>query len=477
MNVKALEGFWEALAIVNMATQKLPGSSLLAALHASMERIKTVARLCRAAAKKPQNRSNLDIAYITVETQHLVLKGCLQVRAKGSTAAFDHIEVAGAAVCDKGSTAVPPKAAADASGRLAASEAELQALFDSIDKDGSGAIDVDELQYALSVLGVNKTAAEVQELMESVDKDGSGELDFEEFKMILNGRLGGGNGSSGSGKLVWQHATDGTWSCHVPTGSVIGEGALVQGLQQEGLVVAEEDSQLLVLDAAAYSTTLAHGFDGQLNDKLCVLRACPALTACLSTKSDLRGLAYASVWETLLLGSQLYGAATNSVCTGTSSGNAGAGLPDALYIIQQGTCLIAAKTKRCLSPRPAQHNGTTTAVSSAVNAAAPGISVEGFAPPVDAAIAAAAELVSNPRHGLHSSRSALVDHNMDLAVLGPGDVAGEACLLGGKGACAASSAVVASAQLVVLKVAKQDLKQLLHSSDLQDPVLLVLQLQ
>jgi hypothetical protein len=38
----------------------------------------------------------------------------------------------------------------------------------------AGAIDVDELQHALSVLGVNKTAAEVQELMESVDNDGSG---------------------------------------------------------------------------------------------------------------------------------------------------------------------------------------------------------------------------------------------------------------------------------------------------------------
>lgn len=39
----------------------------------------------------------------------------------------------------------------------------------------AGAIDVEELQYALEVMGIQKAAAEVQELMDSVDKDGSGE--------------------------------------------------------------------------------------------------------------------------------------------------------------------------------------------------------------------------------------------------------------------------------------------------------------
>lgn len=58
----------------------------------------------------------------------------------------------------------------------------------------------------------------------------TGELDFEEFKVILNGRLGAGSGSSGSSELVWQHASEGTWNCHVPTGGVFGEVALVQGL-------------------------------------------------------------------------------------------------------------------------------------------------------------------------------------------------------------------------------------------------------
>lgn len=39
----------------------------------------------------------------------------------------------------------------------------------------AGAIDVEELQYALEVMGIQKTNAEIQELMDSVDKDGSGE--------------------------------------------------------------------------------------------------------------------------------------------------------------------------------------------------------------------------------------------------------------------------------------------------------------
>jgi hypothetical protein len=67
-----------------------------------------------------------------------VLKGSLQVKAKGSLAAFGRIEVGGAAVSDPSSCTATPATAADASRRVAASEEELQALFDSIDQDGSG---------------------------------------------------------------------------------------------------------------------------------------------------------------------------------------------------------------------------------------------------------------------------------------------------------------------------------------------------
>lgn len=44
-----------------------------AALHAGMERMKTCLKVTRAASKKPQNRSNLDINYIAAETQAVQL--------------------------------------------------------------------------------------------------------------------------------------------------------------------------------------------------------------------------------------------------------------------------------------------------------------------------------------------------------------------------------------------------------------------
>lgn len=48
-------------------------SNLPAALHAGMERMKTCLKVCRAASKKPQNRSNLDINHILAETQAVQL--------------------------------------------------------------------------------------------------------------------------------------------------------------------------------------------------------------------------------------------------------------------------------------------------------------------------------------------------------------------------------------------------------------------
>ena len=51
-------------------------------------------------------------------------------------------------------------------------EAEIRELFNSIDVDGSGAIDVEELHEALDMMGLGLSLAQVQELMDSVDDDG-----------------------------------------------------------------------------------------------------------------------------------------------------------------------------------------------------------------------------------------------------------------------------------------------------------------
>ena len=51
-------------------------------------------------------------------------------------------------------------------------EAEIRELFASIDADGSGAIDVEELHEALDMMGLGLSMRQVQELMDGVDDDG-----------------------------------------------------------------------------------------------------------------------------------------------------------------------------------------------------------------------------------------------------------------------------------------------------------------
>eukprot|EP01051_Picozoa_sp_SAG22_P007203 SAG22_NODE_498_length_9728_cov_12.354346_1_plen_1377_part_00 len=60
-------------------------------------------------------------------------------------------------------------------------EEELRTLFESIDTDGGGTIDADELLKLTSDLGLALTHVEIQEAMRDIDDDDSGEIDFEEF--------------------------------------------------------------------------------------------------------------------------------------------------------------------------------------------------------------------------------------------------------------------------------------------------------
>lgn len=103
-------------------------------------------------------------------------------------------------------------------------------------------------------------------------------------------------------------------------------------------MVALEDSQLLMLDAAAYAAIMADGFDGQLNAKVALLKNCPALAACLSSRSDVRGLAYSAVRQSLGWGEQLYGAGAAGA---DSPAGAVAGAADALFVIHEGSCRVS----------------------------------------------------------------------------------------------------------------------------------------
>jgi hypothetical protein len=100
---------------------------------------------------------------------------------------------------------------------------------------------------------------------------------------------------------------------------------------QEGLLLALEDCSLLTLDAASYTSILTHGFDGQLNAKLAILKSSSVLATCISNRSDMRGLAYAAASESMGWAGQLYAAGQAAT---------------ALYVIQEGNCRVS-ETRAC----------------------------------------------------------------------------------------------------------------------------------
>ena len=62
---------------------------------------------------------------------------------------------------------------------------ELRQAFATFDVDGSGYIDVTELNELMQKLGQNLTDAELQETMTVVDENGDGQVSFAEFKSIM----------------------------------------------------------------------------------------------------------------------------------------------------------------------------------------------------------------------------------------------------------------------------------------------------
>ena len=61
---------------------------------------------------------------------------------------------------------------------------KIKQTFDIFDRDGSGSIDLQELDKVLSTLGQNITELELQNLVAQLDKDGDGQIDFDEFASL-----------------------------------------------------------------------------------------------------------------------------------------------------------------------------------------------------------------------------------------------------------------------------------------------------
>eukprot|EP00729_Bicosta_minor_P007396 gene7396-18683_t len=79
-------------------------------------------------------------------------------------------------------------------------DAGMRAAFNFFDKDGSGAISMDELGDALRLKGFNPTSKELVKLGRELDTDRSGEIEFNEF-VVLCEKLG-------SVPKKWQEMSD-----------------------------------------------------------------------------------------------------------------------------------------------------------------------------------------------------------------------------------------------------------------------------
>jgi hypothetical protein len=94
----------------------------------------------------------------------------------------------------------------------------------------------------------------------------------------------------------------------------------------EGLVVALEETQLLVLDAAAYQMALTQGFSATLAQRTTRLSQVPLLAACALQTADWRTCAAALQQRELPRQAAVYEAGQE---------------PDALYIIVEGSCKVS----------------------------------------------------------------------------------------------------------------------------------------
>lgn len=63
--------------------------------------------------------------------------------------------------------------------------ASVKKMFDSMDVDGGGTIDQQEMIAGLAKKGLALSAASADDLMRSVDADGSGQIDFEEVSNFV----------------------------------------------------------------------------------------------------------------------------------------------------------------------------------------------------------------------------------------------------------------------------------------------------
>ncbi|EOD08663.1 hypothetical protein EMIHUDRAFT_60781, partial [Emiliania huxleyi CCMP1516] len=62
---------------------------------------------------------------------------------------------------------------------------EVRAAFEEFDTDGSGSLEVKELQQALARLGVETSSDAARRILDKFDKDGDGTIGLDEFTKLV----------------------------------------------------------------------------------------------------------------------------------------------------------------------------------------------------------------------------------------------------------------------------------------------------
>eukprot|EP01062_Namystynia_karyoxenos_P035958 TRINITY_DN2622_c2_g1_i1.p1 TRINITY_DN2622_c2_g1~~TRINITY_DN2622_c2_g1_i1.p1 ORF type:complete len:205 (+),score=100.11 TRINITY_DN2622_c2_g1_i1:85-615(+) len=61
----------------------------------------------------------------------------------------------------------------------------IEQVFDLYDEDGSGAIDIDELDKAMRSVGLDIPRSELEYMLKKIDKDGNQTIEKDEFKQMV----------------------------------------------------------------------------------------------------------------------------------------------------------------------------------------------------------------------------------------------------------------------------------------------------
>lgn len=78
-------------------------------------------------------------------------------------------------------------------------QAQLRAVFNEFDADGSGSVDTAEIQAMTAKLAMTFSTEEIEAMVRDADSNGNGVLEFDEFEQVIKAHLGKGASANGLG--------------------------------------------------------------------------------------------------------------------------------------------------------------------------------------------------------------------------------------------------------------------------------------